>query len=222
MRGTVRFTGKPLEMKVPKLRAGSDVCKRTKTPHNAVVVEDGKLKDVLVRIGAGSVAGVWKTPETRAEVRQSDCMYVPRIQGVMAGQGVVISNEDSTLHNQHVVRGYEVVAGRAQPKGAAPFELEVTEEPGIYRFSCDIHPWMRAFVVVTDHPFFAVSGEDGGFRIERVPAGRYEVEAWHSHYGRLEKRGVEVGAAGEVIVDFEYDEAMGEPEENKGELVGQW
>ena len=54
---------------------------------------------------------------------------------------------------------------------------QAEEEPFIIK--CDVHPWMQAFVAVSPHPFFAVTGDDGSFSIANLPAGTYEIEAWH-------------------------------------------
>ena len=220
IKGVVAFSGKAPEMKVPAKRKDADVCKAKEVPYNAVLVKDGKLKDVLVRIAAGGVPGDWKAPEKHAEVDQKDCMYTPRMQGVVAGQTIDIKNGDETLHNVHAYKGADSLFNQAQPKGAAAITKDAPEEAAVMKLSCDVHPWMRGFVVVTDHPFFAVSGEDGSFKIEKVPAGKYTIEAWHTQYGLLKKEAVEVKETGEVTVDFEFKDTMTAPDWNKGELEG--
>ncbi len=222
IKGVVAFSGKAPEMKVPAKRKDADVCKSKEVKYNAVLVKDGKLKDVLVRIAAGGVAGNWKAPEKHAEIDQQDCMYTPRMQGVVAGQSIDIKNGDQTLDNVHTYKGADSLFNQAQPKGAAAITKETPDEATVMKFTCDVHPWMRGFVVVTDHPFFAVSGEDGSFKIEKVPAGKYTVEAWHTQYGLLKKEAVEVKDSGEVTVDFDYKGTEAEPAENKGELTGLW
>jgi plastocyanin len=219
IKGVVNFTGKALEMKVPTKRKETDVCKDKEVPFNAVLVKDGKLQDVLVRIENGGVKGDFKAPDKHAVIDQHECMYTPRIQGVVSGQEIDIKNSDATLHNVHTYKGVESWFNQAQPKGAEPMSKEL--EGGVIKFKCDVHPWMTGFVVVTDHPFFAVSGADGAFSIEKVPAGKYKVEAWHSHYGAKTAE-VEVadGKAGEVT--FSYDGTEAEPPENKDELKGLW
>ena len=77
-----------------------------------------------------------------------------------------------------------------------------------------------AFAIVSDNPFYAVSGEDGSFKIEKVPDGKYKVMAWHSQYGKKEQE-IEV-KGGEVKVEFKYDGTEAEPDDNKGELNGLW
>lgn len=222
IKGAVAFSGKAPEMKVPAKRKDADVCKSKEVKYNAVLVKDAKLQDVLVRIAAGGVPGEWKAPEKHAEIDQKDCMYAPRMQGVVAGQTIDIKNGDETLHNVHAYKGADSLFNQAQPKGAAAITKDAPEEAAVMKLSCDVHPWMRGFVVVTDHPFFAVSGEDGTFKIEKVPAGKYTIEAWHTQYGLLKKEGVEVKESGEVTVDFEYKGTEAEPDWNKGELTGLW
>ncbi len=90
--------------------------------------------------------------------------------------------------------------------------------PKVVKLTCDVHPWERGFVVVTAHPFFAVSGADGSFIIEKVPAGEYTVEAWHAHYG-LKTARVKVEESKSAEVSFSYDGTEKEPDENKDELV---
>lgn len=220
LKGVVSFAGKAPEMKVPAKRKDADVCKSKEVKYNAVLVKDGKLKDVLVRIAPGGVAGTWKAPDKHAEVDQADCMYSPRLQGVVAGQTIDVKNNDQTLHNVHSYKGSETLFNQAQPKGAPAISKEVPDEASVIKLACDVHPWMRGFVVVTDHPFFAVTGEDGSYKIEKVPAGKYTIEAWHSQYGLLKKEAVEVKDSGEVTVDFSYKGDEAEPAENKGELTG--
>jgi hypothetical protein len=50
-------------------------------------------------------------------------------------------------------------------------------------FRCDVHGWMVAYVGVLPHPFFAVTGDDGAFTLQGLPAGTYTVEAWHEQLG---------------------------------------
>ena len=72
---------------------------------------------------------------------------------------------------------------------------------------CDVHGWMEAYVGVTDHPYHAVSGEDGTFSMDRLPPGEYEIEAWHERYGTSTQM-VTVPEGGEVEVTFEFSEGM--------------
>jgi plastocyanin len=216
IKGVVNFTGKAPEMKVPKKRKDAEFCKTKEVKYNAVVASGGKLQDVLVRLANDSVKGDYKPPSKHADIDQVDCMYMPRIQGVVSGQEIDIKNADGTLHNVHTFKGTETWFNQAQPKGSPPLSKEL-EETKVIKFTCDVHPWMRGFVVVTSHPFFAVSGADGSFTIEKVPAGKYDVEAWHATYG-LKKGSVEVADGKTAEVTFTYDGTEKEPDENKDEM----
>jgi plastocyanin len=216
IKGVVNFSGKAPEMKVPKKRKDAEFCKTKEVKYNSVVVDGGKLAETFVRIANDSVKGEYPAPAKHAEIDQVDCMYTPRIQGVIAGQEIDIKNQDGTLHNVHTFKGTETWFNQAQPKGSPEISKEL-EETKVIKFTCDVHPWMRGFVIASSHPFFAISGKDGTFAIEKVPAGKYEVEAWHPHYG-LKKATVDVADGKTAEVTFAYDGTEKEPDENKDEM----
>jgi plastocyanin len=220
IKGVVSLAGKAPEMKVPTKRKDAEFCKGKEVKYNAVLAEGGKLQDVFVRLEKGAVKGKFDTTKP-AVVDQVDCMYSPRIQGVLEGQEVQIKNSDGTLHNVHTYKGTESWFNQAQPKGAEPITKEMDAD-GVVKFTCDVHPWMRGFVVVMDHPYYAVSGKDGSYTIEKIPAGKYKVEAWHSQYGLLSKADVEVTDAKPAEVAFEYKGTEPEPDFNKDEFKGLW
>lgn len=224
IKGTVKLTGKAPEMKVPTARAKAEFCKDNKdVKYNAVIVnKDGMLKDTLVRIVNGGVKGKFDPPKAHAVIEQKDCMYSPRIQGVVAGQDVDIKNLDGTLHNVHTYKGTDSWFNQGQPKDSPAIDKPMPDDPTIVKFACDVHPWMRGFVIVTDHPFFAVSDADGKFQIDKIPAGSYTVEAWHPHYGlKTGKLDVADGKPAEWNVSYEEGKDQ-EPAENKDELKGLW
>ena len=115
---------------------------------------------------------------------QEACMYRPRVSGVIAGQTIAIKNGDQTLHNIHTYRGEKTLFNMAQPPGQPEIKQALKKgEPSVIKFKCDVHPWMTAYVLVSNHPFFAITGEDGKFALKDVPAGKYTVEAWHEKFG---------------------------------------
>jgi hypothetical protein len=86
---------------------------------------------------------------------------------------------------------------------AAVTEAEYTfdREELMFKIKCDVHPWMNAYVGVMTHPFFDVTGTDGKFEIKGVPAGTYEVEAWHEKLGS-KTASVTVGDSDTQTLDF--------------------
>jgi len=66
---------------------------------------------------------------------------------------------------------------------------------------CNIHPWMRSYIGVVSHPFFAVTGTDGTYTIKGLPPGTYTIEIVHEKYGKQEQQ-VTVGAKESKTADF--------------------
>jgi plastocyanin len=144
---------------------------------------DRALANVLVHVVDG-VSGTYPVPTEAGRLDQKGCAYVPRLLAIRAGQPLDIVSSDATLHNVH-----------AAAKENPAFNLGMTapgtrytrtfERAEIVPFKCDVHPWMRAWVAVEPHPFFAVTGADGLFEIRSLPAGTYTIEAWHERLPAL-------------------------------------
>jgi plastocyanin len=198
VKGTVKLAGKPPEMRSLN-RAGDPFCARTPMKDEEVLVgPDGALANVLVRITKG-LSGNYEAPMTNATLDQNQCMYRPRVQGMMAGQSLLITNSDQTLHNVHGYKGPSTLFNQAEIPGLPPIAKKFNTSGDILKFKCDVHPWMTAYVAVQSNPFFAVTGADGTFSIPKVPAGKYTIEAWHERYGtKTSEITVEAGAPAEV------------------------
>jgi plastocyanin len=180
--GTVKLVGAPPEMALTK-RQADPFCALTPMKEEEVVVgPGGGLKNVVVRITKG-LTGHYDPPAGGAKLDQSACMYRPRVQAVVAGQSLLIQNSDKTLHNVHGYKGASTLFNQAEIPGLPPIARKLTDADQVLKFKCDVHPWMTAYVVVSSNPFFAVTGDDGSFKIADLPAGTYTVEAWHERYG---------------------------------------
>lgn len=181
--GTVAFTGTPPKRQLLK-RDTDPLCQKTPRLSEEVVVKNGGLRDVHVGIAIGT-AGAHKAPTEPVRVTQHECMYEPRVVGIMAGQDVVIVNSDATYHNVRGAKGKRTLWNLSQPAKAPPLRRTNLGKPGeVVSLHCDVHPWMTAYAVVSDHPFFAVTGDRGAFELADVPAGTYQLEAWHATLGK--------------------------------------
>ena len=154
-----------------------------------VVDASGGLADTFIYIKEG-LAGKKFPPSTEPVVLdQKGCEYVPYVFGLQAGQKLVVKNSDKVPHNVHPT---PQVAGnpesnKMQIPGGPPFDYAFSNPEVFLRFTCNIHGWMFAYGGVVDHPFFAVSGKDGTFKIANVPPGKYVIEAYHRKAGKMTK-----------------------------------
>ncbi len=182
IKGTVKLNGAAPEMKMLK-READPYCGKVQMKDEEVIVSpSGGIKNVLVRLTKG-VTGSYPAPSTPASIDQTDCMFRPRVQGIMAGQPLTVRNDDQTLHNVHTYKGASTIFNQAEIPGLPPMVKKFDGPSSIVKFKCDVHPWMTGYVAVTDNPFFAVTGDDGSFTIPNVPAGTYTIEAWHERFG---------------------------------------
>ena len=104
---------------------------------------------------------------------QKGCQYVPHVLAVMVGQPIIVKNSDPFLHNVHSLAIDNPAFNFGQPNKSTPAArsppMKVAER---FKIKCDVHPWMSAYVNVFEHPYFAVTKEDGTFAIPGQPARR--------------------------------------------------
>ena len=185
--GSVAFTGAAPEPK--KIDTSADAVCTSKSPNLTAedwVVKDGKLANTFVYIKAGTLSDGKKITDytfaassSSVTLDQNGCHYRPHVLGVMVKQNINITNSDPTTHNIHFTPKNNPDWNQSQPNGAAPMTHSLNVAEVLVPVKCNQHPWMKSYVGVMKHPFFAVSGEDGSFTIKGVPPGTYTVVAWH-------------------------------------------
>jgi plastocyanin len=214
--GVVSFAGTPPAPK--KIATDADPACGTKNPNLSTedtVVKDGKLANALVYIKEGTLADGGKiadltfdTPTAAATLDQNGCHYVPHVSAVMVNQKINITNSDPTQHNIHFTPAKNPDWNQSQPNGAPAMTHSFKVSEILVPVKCNQHPWMKAYVGVMKHPFFAVSGEDGSFTIKGVPPGTYTVVAWREGgaTGTERTMQVTVAANGTAKADFSFGE----------------
>ena len=114
-------------------------------------------------------------------------MYHPHVVAMQANQKLRIVNDDPTMHNIHPVPQNNREWNKSQPPGMQPVEETFPREEVAILVRCNVHPWMKGYIAVFKHPYFAVSGKDGSFDIRNLPPGTYTLHAWHEKLGTLTK-----------------------------------
>jgi plastocyanin len=185
IKGIVRAEGVPRETRRVPVTIDQYVCGKEKDAEDLVLSPEGGVRNVVVSVqNPPPVAKPTETPPP-AQMDQRQCVFVPRVVLVPAGGAVEFLSSDRLLHNIHSVAKENPSFNRTQPKGRTI--SVVFKKPETVRIDCDLHSWMRAWVVVTDHPFYALSNESGEFLLENVPAGKYTLQFWQESLGTMTK-----------------------------------
>ena len=155
---------------------------KTPTSEDLVVNPNNTVKWVLVYVKEG-ISGEFKAPDQPVVVNQKGCLFSPHAVGMMVGQKINFTNDDSVLHNVRANTKVNKMFNIAQPiQGMTTTKTFEQPEIGI-QMRCDVHFWMSSYIHVLKHPFFAVTGDDGSFSIKDLPAGTYTIEVWHESLG---------------------------------------
>jgi hypothetical protein len=169
------------------------------------------VRPVSGNAGALADAVVWlddvrsgkRLPETRrVELTHERCRYEPRVQAAAAPNTLNVLNDDRAIHLTTITR-----VGAEKPLAAIPFNdngqvvpSEIAgRESGIVELRCREHPWAVAYLASFDHPYYAVTGADGRFRLDSVPPGRYVLKVWHPRAAQVVSQTVEIGAAASSV-----------------------
>lgn len=171
----------------------------------SVLASGGGLANVFVYL-SGGVSGA-PAASGAVTLNQENCRYAPHVLGAQAGQDIQITNSDNLLHNINASpttnRGFNI----SQPRAGITSTQKFASAEVMVPVRCDVHGWMGAYIGVVDHPYFAVSGANGSFRIANVPAGTYTATAWHEEYGEM-TGSVTVTAGGSADLSFDYSASM--------------
>jgi hypothetical protein len=182
--GVVRFPGRPPRRKSIRMAE----LPQPFWSDDLVIGERGQVRWAVVRVTRGLEGRTFveTPPEVRMDIQ--GLRFVPHVLAVRAGQAVPFQNLEAELHHVHPID--------AEPAFRPP-GVRVFARPGFTRVRCDIHPWMSAWIAAFDHPFFAVTDDDGRFTIRGLPPGRYTLEVWHE---TLQAAPVEITVEGNATI----------------------
>lgn len=147
-----------------------------------IVNSNGTLKNVFVYVKEG-VSEKFETPKNAIIFDQKGCHYEPHVFGIQIGQTLEILNSDDTLHNVHALPANSQQFNLGMPIKGMKLKKSFAKPEVMVKIKCEVHPWMRAYAGVLEHPFYGVTSDSGTAEIKELPAGEYTLEAWHEKYG---------------------------------------
>lgn len=209
IKGAVSFSGvapAPTKIKItadPKCHEGHG---DTISSEEYVVGKKGELKNVFIYVKQGLEGKTFPASADPVKINQVKCTYTPHVSGVQAGQPIEVSNSDNTMHNVNVQPKKNQGFNFAQPIPGMKTVKKFANPEIMIPFICNVHPWMKSYLGVVGHPFFAVSGDTGQFEIKGLPAGSYVIEAWHEKLGTATQN-VTVGAGETKTLNFSFKKA---------------
>lgn len=183
--GTVTYDDKVPTLRPLNMNADPACAAKHDAPvyPDILVLGDNKgLANVFVQV-KNAPGGDHKAPSDPVIIDQVGCRYEPHVVGVMAGQNVKFKNSDGILHNVHGLPKENREFNIGMPPAVTEKVQELSRPEPVFPVKCDVHPWMKSYVAVMSHPFFSVTGTDGKYEISNLPAGTYEIEAWHERLG---------------------------------------
>ncbi len=181
--GKVTYEGTPAKPKAIDMSKEPSCAKQHTTPITTETVVTGpgnSLENVVVYISAGAPDD--SAPSQPATFDQKGCQYIPHVLAFQVNQPLKVVNDDQTSHNIHPLAKINREWNKSQPPGTPPI-LDKYDKPEFIPVKCNVHPWMHGTFAVLKNSHYAVSGNDGSFRLPNLPAGKYTVTAWHEAYG---------------------------------------
>jgi plastocyanin len=205
--GKIRFTGKvaarkPIDMSEEP--ACVEAHKGKAYDESLVVGSGGSLANAFVYIEKGLEGKVFETPATPIVVDQRGCWFRPRVLGIQTGQVLQVVNSDPVTHSIHPMAQINREWNHSQGPGDEPIGRKFPKPEIMVPVKCNIHSWMHAYIGVLEHPYFAVSKEDGTFTIANLPAGTYTLAVWQEKLG-TQRQQVTVTSGQSTVARFTFE-----------------
>ena len=206
--GTIRYAGAKVNAVVIDMEQDPECLRLYPTEarkDEAVIVNpDGTLANVFLYLKSGLEGKSFESPKTPVTMDQRGCWFLPRVVGMQTGQALRVTNSDPVTHNIHPMAQVNREWNQSQAPQDTPISRRFAKPELMIPVKCNVHKWMRAWVGVVDHPYFAVTGRDGSFELKNIPPGTYTVAAWHEKLG-LKQETVTIAAGGKQSLNFSFN-----------------
>jgi plastocyanin len=183
IKGSVRYSGATLERKKILVSIDQYLCGKEKEAGDLVLSPNGGIQNVVVSLQGAPAGAKWPATPASAKMDQIKCDFIPRVVIVPAGGPVEFLNSDRLMHNVRGGGKENAPFNRAQPH-ARTIAINF-KHPEVMRVDCDLHSWMRGWVVVAEHPYYTLTNEAGEFVIENVPPGKHTLQLWQESLGTV-------------------------------------
>jgi hypothetical protein len=170
---------------------------------DVLIGDDGALINAFVWVKTGLEQYGFETPAEPVTLDQKGCIYTPHVLGIQTRQKLKVLNSDGTTHNVHPLPKNNREWNQSQRANGKPLIRSFPRAEVMIPVKCNVHPWMKSYIGVVPHPYYAVTGSDGAFEIKNLPPGDYVIEAWHEKFGVQEQQ-VTVQATEAKEVSFEF------------------
>jgi hypothetical protein len=191
LKGQVRFEGKVPPPKRISMDAEEACPKLHKTPvmeQQVVTDKNGGLANAFVYVKSGLEGKTFEPAKEAVMLDQRGCQFIPRVIALRTRQTIRIKNSDPVSHNIHPMPKNNRDWNQQQAPQAEDLQRRFGFPEVMIPVKCNIHAWMKTYIAVLDHPFFAVTDETGAFSFDGLPPGDYTIGAWHEAFGEQTQR----------------------------------
>ncbi len=206
--GTISYKGKrpaPKAIDMSEEPACVEAHQGKAYDESLVVNKSGKLANAFIYVKSGLEGKHFAIPPTPVTIDQRGCWFRPRVMGIQTGQTLQVIDSDPVTHNIHPMAVVNREWNHSQGAGDPPIARRFIKPEIMIRVKCTIHSWMHAFIGVLDHPYFAVSKDDGSFEIKNLPPGTYTIAVWQEKLGTQEQQ-LTVPPHGTAEANFTFKE----------------
>jgi len=205
VRGVVRLTLEPPPVRVVGWSYCRPLISRTVPSEAGVVDPEGHLRWAFVTVTRGLGDRAFEVPGDPVPIAIRGHRFWPHVVGVRAGQDLRIVNQEDHFHDVHALPFDNPEFNLGLPTRGLDTVRRFQKPERMIAIKDDVHPWMRVWVGVVEHPFFAVTGADGAYEFRGLPPGRYTIQVWHERYAGV-SREIEVREGALLREDFDLDQ----------------
>ncbi len=191
LKGRFVFGGDPPKPVILDIERDAEVCGKLGLVDESLVVhaDNRGLRYVAIWLESKEAVPVHpdfqSLPAEPASLDNVDCRFEPHMQAIRTGQKLLLKNSDLIAHNAAVYVRRTAPFSEIIPMNMPLEKTFAKPETVPTRVDCSIHAWMKAFLIISDHPYVAVTDADGRFEIRDLPSGEWKFRFWHERPGFL-------------------------------------